>query len=253
MKLVFSDLDGTLLDHETYDFAPALPALQRLKALDIPLILASSKTEAEMRPIAAELGCDGPMIVENGAGIAGSDPGHDVSTYRRLRQCLDQMPKDLRARFQGFGDWSVEQVAERTGMTQEKAALARSRAFSEPGLWSGSDTEKAAFEAILGENDFQAVKGGRFYTLMPKTSKAERMAEIKAAYQRMSAGPVITIALGDAPNDLAMIEAADHGVIIANPAHAPLPETERERDGFIQRSEKTGPAGWNDMILQLLG
>ncbi|TPW30158.1 HAD-IIB family hydrolase [Martelella alba] len=253
MQLVFSDLDGTLLDHETYDFAPALPALQRLKELNIPLILASSKTEAEMRPIAAELGLDEPMIVENGAGIAGSDPAHGTSTYAQLRQCLNEMPPELRGRFQGFGDWSVEEVAKRTGMTPAKAELARRRAFSEPGLWSGSNAQRAEFEAYLAESGFQAVRGGRFYTLMPKTSKAERMAEITATYQRMSPDPVSTIALGDAPNDLAMIEAANHGFIIANPAHDPLPVTERERQGFIRRSQKAGPAGWSDMILQLLG
>lgn len=28
--LVFTDLDGTLLDHESYDWSPARPALNRL-------------------------------------------------------------------------------------------------------------------------------------------------------------------------------------------------------------------------------
>ncbi|MNU04490.1 mannosyl-3-phosphoglycerate phosphatase [compost metagenome] len=49
-----------------------------------------------------------------------------------------------------------------------------------------------------------------------------------------------------------MLEAADRGFIIANPAHAPLPVTERERLGFISRSRKAGPEGWNESILQLV-
>jgi len=44
----FTDLDGTLLDFHTYSFNPALPALEHLKAHEVPLIICSSKTRAEI-------------------------------------------------------------------------------------------------------------------------------------------------------------------------------------------------------------
>lgn len=255
MIVVFTDLDGTLLDHDTYSFDPALPALAALKAQAIPLVLASSKTEAEMRPIAAAIGIHQPMIVENGAGIANlvNAGGEETNHYESLRRFLQTLPQHLNGLFEGFGDWSVEQVAMRTGLAPAAAALARQRRFSEPGLFSGSFEQKAEFLARLDAIGYQAVQGGRFLTLMPKTSKAERMAEVIAHYRRTTTGPVRSIALGDAPNDLAMLEAADRGVIIANPAHAPLPVTERERQGFISRSQKAGPEGWNESILELVG
>ncbi|WP_180901262.1 HAD-IIB family hydrolase [Martelella soudanensis] len=254
MHIVFTDLDGTLLDHETYSFEPARPALEELKAHGIPLVLASSKTEAEMRPIAAAIGIDYPMIVENGAGIVNWPGGgqDEDGVYDRLRAVLSSMDKDLRRHYQGFGDWSDGQVAEKTGMPLESARLARKRRFSEPGLWSGSEDEREAFAAILDAHGFQAVQGGRFFTLMPKTSKAEAMAKITRFYAEMTGEPVFTVALGDAPNDAAMLESADRGFIIANPAHAEMPVSDRERAGFITRSERPGPFGWNDMILQLL-
>lgn len=46
--LIFTDLDGTLLDHESYDFTPARPMLARLAAMRAPVVLASSKTAAEI-------------------------------------------------------------------------------------------------------------------------------------------------------------------------------------------------------------
>ncbi|MBW8319630.1 MAG: HAD-IIB family hydrolase [Arenimonas sp.] len=255
MIVVFTDLDGTLLDHETYAYDAALPALAALKARAIPLVLASSKTEAEMRPIAAAIGTDQPMIVENGAGIANMalPRGEETNHYESLRRFLQTLPQHLVGLFEGFGDWSVEEVARRTGLEPAAAALARQRRFSEPGLFSGSTEQKADFSSLLDAIGYQAVQGGRFLTLMPKTSKAERMAELIAHYRRTTTEPVRSIALGDAPNDLAMLEAADRGVIIANPAHAPLPVTERERHGFISRSQKAGPQGWNESILQLVG
>ncbi|GEO86452.1 MULTISPECIES: HAD-IIB family hydrolase [Alphaproteobacteria] len=256
MIVVFSDLDGTLLDHETYSFEPARPALRLLAESGIPLILASSKTEAEMRPIAREMGLDQPLIVENGAGIAYPETesaAEGGSHYEALRAMLHALPEPLCDLFRGFGDWTEQEVAQLTGLALEDARLAKDRRFSEPGLFSGSQDEKAEFLRLIADKGYQAIQGGRFFTVMPKTSKAQRMAEIAAHYAAETGAPVDIIALGDAPNDLEMLQTADTGVIIANPAHLALPVTERERTGHILRSDKAGPAGWNDMILRIVG
>lgn len=67
--LVFSDLDGTLLDANDYDWSPAQPALDRLANAGIPLVLSSSKTAAEMAWLQAAMGLHLPAIVENGAAV----------------------------------------------------------------------------------------------------------------------------------------------------------------------------------------
>ena len=46
--MVFTDLDGSLLDHENYAFDAALPALEALARADIPVSIVSSKTRAEI-------------------------------------------------------------------------------------------------------------------------------------------------------------------------------------------------------------
>jgi len=43
--IIFTDLDGTLLNHKSYDYKAVLPLLERLKSLDIPVVLNSSKTD----------------------------------------------------------------------------------------------------------------------------------------------------------------------------------------------------------------
>ena len=53
--LVFTDLDGSLLDHHTYRWDAAADALRLLQEADIPVILASSKTRAEMLPLQSAL------------------------------------------------------------------------------------------------------------------------------------------------------------------------------------------------------
>lgn len=252
--IVFTDLDGTLLDHETYSHAPAAPALERLRALNIPLILASSKTAAEIAPLRAELGfshCE--AIVENGSGIL---PPHDDGAqaggrYEDIRKALDSLPSKLRKHYRGFGDWNAEEVAARTGLSLGSATKAKQRRFSEPGLWSGSDREREEFTAALADMSLKALQGGRFLTLSFGGDKAERMAEICARYAH-EGKPPFSVALGDAPNDLAMITQADKGVIIPNPGHAGIPRFEKEASGHVLRAHAPGPAGWNQSLMQIL-
>ena len=67
--VVFTDLDGSLLDGETYSFESATQALKALRMRNIPLILVSSKTRAEMEPLRRRLNHRDPFIVENGAAV----------------------------------------------------------------------------------------------------------------------------------------------------------------------------------------
>ncbi|QCO54782.1 HAD-IIB family hydrolase [Pseudorhodobacter turbinis] len=248
--MVFTDLDGTLIDHDTYRWDAAQEALSALGSAAAGVVLASSKTAAEVGALRAELGLQQwPAIVENGAGVL---PPHvcdtpDNAPYIALRRALDKAPEALRHLFRGFGDATTAEVAEMTGLPLRDARLAKQRAFSEPGQWSGTDTQKAEFLIYLQNNDVTAQQGGRFLTLSFGGNKADQMRKIIAAYQ-----PQHTIALGDAPNDVQMLKTAEFGVVIANPHRPPLPPLKGEATGHIIRTKAAGPSGWNAAILDLL-
>lgn len=247
--LIFSDLDGTLLDHETYDWSPARPSLEQLRRMGGGVVLATSKTAAEVVPLREAMGLtDWPAIVENGAGIL--EPGREPPTsqdYAKLRAALDDLPDALRAPYTGFGDLDAEGVAAVTGLPPEAARQAKARRFSEPGTWAGDAEGQAAFVAALAEQGIAARMGGRFLTLSFGRTKADAMAEL---IQRF--GPRHTMALGDAPNDAEMIEAAEIGVIIPNPHGAPLPALMGEAEGRITRAARPGPEGWNLCVGQVI-
>ena len=250
--LVVSDLDGTLLDHETYDWSPARPALNALRQNGHGLILASSKTAAEIAPIRRAIGFDDfPSIVENGAGIllAGDGKGRTAGKDRtRILAALAGLPAELRRCFSGFSEWSVEALSKRTGLAQDQARLAAQRQFSEPGIWDGTQAELAQFRALLAKQGITTQQGGRFLTLGPGSSKNDRIDELAARY-RMNDPHLAIIALGDAPNDVEMLERADRGYIIRNPAHGGVPALPGEGGGRIRRSHLAGPAGWNNCVL----
>ena len=67
--IIFTDLDGTLLDHKTYSFENAFEALQAIKEKNIPLIICSSKTRSEIEYYREKLSNNHPFVSENGGGI----------------------------------------------------------------------------------------------------------------------------------------------------------------------------------------
>lgn len=243
--IVFSDLDGTLLDHETYDYSPALPAIRALAGKGIPLILASSKTALEIAELRTELQLQQwPALVENGAGElpAGDAAISDRSEYQKLRLILHKLPESLTKHYRGFGDMSESEIAGITGLSLESAMLARQRAFTEPGLFLGNQREKDQFLAALSQQGVSFHEGGRFLTLSFGRTKADGLLTIA---KRMEARE--TIALGDAPNDRAMLLEATRAVVVRN-EHAPVIG---EVPGAVY-TDLPGPAGWNEAVLALL-
>ncbi|GAA3857265.1 mannosyl-3-phosphoglycerate phosphatase-related protein [Celeribacter arenosi] len=250
--VVFSDLDGTLLDHDGYRWDAAMPALGEMQARGIPLILASSKTGAEIAELRDQMGfAHCPAIVENGAGILAphSSGATDNAAHTRIIAALDSLPAPLRAGFSGFTDWTVSQVAEDTGLPEAQAKLARARQFSEPGHWNGPPELLDDFLAALFEMGVSARRGGRYLTLSFGATKASQMANIMGGFDPNAA----TMALGDAPNDVEMIEAADIGVIVKNPHGPGIEPLDAEKTGRITRTDQDGPKGWNQTVLATIG
>ena len=249
--LVFSDLDGTLLDHRTYAWQAAAPALERLRLAGCGVILASSKTAAEIAPMRDAMGLgDWPAIVENGGGLleSGADGTESAQTYWELRAAIARLPQG----FTGFGDMTPQEISDHTGLPSDDAARAQARQFSEPGLWTGQDADRDAFVTAAQDAGLTVQQGGRFLTLSFGGTKADRMDEVIDRYR-----PEHTLALGDAPNDVAMLERAEIAVVVANPASPGIPPLEREDSpgatrGRIIRTKAEGPAGWAEAVNAIL-
>ena len=113
----------------------------------------------------------------------------------------------------------------------------------------------------MSDHDISQRRACRLVSVDPKTVRREaepdnpeirtRMREIAARYASGDQSPRM-IALGDAPNDIEMLETADIGVIVANPHANPLPELDGEKAGRIARTQKPGPEGWNESVLRII-
>ena len=262
--LVFTDLDGTLLDHHTYSFEPALPALKVLKEKNIPLIICTSKTRAEIEKWRLELENDHPFISENGGAVF-IPKGYfshkfcferekddylviELGTpYSQLREILDRIRRALQLEIKGFGDLSFEEVARLCGFSPEEARLAKKREYDEPFLLTEENAIQK-FREMAGLSNLQVTRGGRFFHLMGENDKGEALRLLAEIY-REKTERIETIALGDSLNDLPMLRAADHSVLVQKLDGSYDPEVKLPN---LHLAPGIGPAGWCEAVLESL-
>ena len=250
--IIFTDLDGTLLDHETYGYEPALAAVEQIREKAIPLIFNSSKTAAEMMHLQQGLKIDEPFIAENGAGayIRGEDGDwfcRDFATHRdEILEVLRKLREEGFA-FEGFHDWGPAGIAEKTGLPPDDATRAGQREFSEPLLLAEPERDMEPFLAALAEHGLTAAQGGRFLTVTGPCDKAQSMDWMTRALFPDTRPRVI--ALGDSPNDAEMLNAADVAVVVLSDRSESL---QISGPATTIRTQKRGPGGWADALLPIL-
>lgn len=236
--MVVSDLDGSLLDHDDYSFDPVLPVLDRMDEAGIPLIVNTSKTRAEWLALRGELGNLEPFIVENGSAIY---DGEEFQTFGVSRVEILESLKSLRSKFKfkGYSDVGVPEIMQWTGLERQSAERSADRHFSEPLVWQDSLEKEEEFCELVKERGLKTLRGGRFLHVLGQTDKGKPLEHLRKEN-------VAIISLGDRPNDLAMLEAADIGVVIKAPGDYILEAVD------MLRSTETGPRGWAEMMTQIL-
>ena len=266
--VIYTDLDGTLLDHHTYAFSEAQPTLTALLERGIPIIPCTSKTRAETLNLMQTMGIDGPMIVENGAAIwvpldwglerpAGSDSDahawcHSFGLSRgMIRRQLAILNIEWGNRYQSLCELSDRQVAAVTGLDLESAARAKQRQHSETLVWLGTPADRNAFAAQVEALDMCCVEGGRFVHVLASGGKAEAVSWLhhKIRRERPDLERARSLSAGDAENDVEMLEVTDLALLVRSPVNEP--PTVRRRGGLVI-SDIAGPAGWAEGMEALI-
>lgn len=262
--LIGTDLDGTLLD-DHYDLEAAAAAVDAQHALGREVVLASSKTLPEMRALAGRCRERPVLVFENGAGVAwparlgGAPEDGDYALqlwgegYGRLCGVLHGLRREHGFDFLGFADMSDAEVAERTGLAMAAAALARQRQASEPLVWQDDDEALHRFRRLLTASAYQALEGGRFLHVMPRTDKANALRTVRSALEKRSRGPWQLLTAGDSPNDLAMLRAGDVAVLFPRRDGSYL--TVAGGDGgtpLLVYGAAPGEPGWSDTVARAI-
>jgi len=252
VALVATDLDGTLLDRDTYDFAPARPALDALRERGVPLVLCSSKTRAEMEPLAGAIGVPGPLVVENGGAVVRGGSELVLGTPRgRLIDALPAVARDAGVRVRSFAEMSVGEVAALTGLPPDQAALAMRREYDEPFVVEDPPLRDPQLDARLDraarERGLQVTHGGRLHHLTGPVDKGEAL----RAITRAAPADGDVIGLGEAANDLPLLLAVTRPIVMPRSDGTVDPALAARFPG-VERAPGPGPAGWSAAVLAAL-
>ena len=262
--IIFTDLDGTLLDHSTYSFDAAREALNRAKEACIPLILCSSKTRAEIEIWRERLNNNDPFISENGGAVFISNnlgtvknkyigrDGYRVIElgipYPEVVVQFKTLKNEFGNRIRGFSEMDLDEVINLTGLPRREAALAKQREYTEPFVFDGNENEERELEKNVRNLDLNLTKGGRFFHLLGKNDKGKAVNIIAEMYKE-TLPELKTVALGDSFNDLTMLQAVDIPILVQKPGGL----YDRQIDlPNLSRAPGAGPIGWNKALLMIL-
>ena len=259
-KIIFTDLDGTLLDHNTYSFKAALPALKTIKKKKIPLIICTSKTKAEIESYRKKLRNKDPFISENGGAIFIPKKYFDFK-FKRNKETKDYFVIELGAeckeirkvvkkikkkgiKIMTFDDMSVKELAKDTGLPLKRARLAKKREYDIAFKLQNRKDEKKIFK-IIKKNKLNYTKGGRYYHIMGKSSKGKAVKITINLYKKQYKSKIESIALGDSKNDFEMLKAVSKSFLV------------KRFDGSyaskkFKKAKGIGPRGWNKAVNALL-
>jgi len=257
--LVVTDLDGTLLNHHTYDTGKTVNTIAELHKKSIPVILNTSKTYAETLSIRSLLNITDPFIVENGSALyipktTFEQPKDAVSRddYWEIvlgsrKQTIDNVLKNipgLEPQAIRLSQCSVKQAMQLTNLKQEQAAQAIAREFSEPLIWQSSPESLTSFQDELAGYGLTTIQGGRFLHVTGECDKGAAIHCLSNLYKSI----VKTIVLGDSANDASMLAQANISVIVKSPSNSQLEKLITP----TLYSQHPAPQGWCEAVEESL-
>lgn len=264
--VIFTDLDGTLLDRNTYSFEPALPALNFIRQKGVPLILSSSKTRAEIEVYREKLDNDHPFIAENGGAVfipmdyfSFLHPydreldGYFVlelgTSHPQIIEVLESIKKETGIPITGFSDLTEEEIRSLSGLSLAKAGLAKRREYDEPFLVDGGEKEIETVKGKIREKGMNYTWGGKFHHILGENDKGKAIGILKELYETQFSS-IFSVGIGDSLNDLPMLLLVDYPILLKEKGDL-LPETFSPTQN-VRVINGGGPEAWNEVILNVV-
>ncbi len=264
--IVFTDMDGTLLDHSTYSFSEAEDALELLRKKGVPLVLCSSKSRDEIKVYRKKLSNKEPFISENGGAVFipegydglkcefdKIDDGYFVieigSKYQMLVDAFEKIKRKTGINIKNIAEFTIDEIVELTGLSREEAFLAQKREYTLPFIiYGGEDDVKILKDEILSFG-LNYTEGARFVHLMGGNDKGKAVKILVDIFKENSPEKrITTVGLGDSLNDLPMLEVVDKAFLVKKEAGN---YEERIKVEGLVYIDGIGPVGWNKAVLGL--
>ena len=235
IKLIMSDIDGTILDKNHQLDSYLIELMPLLKQCNIPFVLASARSPLGIAPISKELGItDCPIACYNGALISLGDKilsqySIDKSELLLLHDFLKKEFPTVSINVYSGKDWLVNTIDEWveieatiTGESPKVTSLAdfikdEKTLVHKLLLIDNTDTiqklQKTLSSIDFPQTNFYLSKDNYLEVTHNQVSKKQALLEL-ANYYQLPLTSIMT--LGDNYNDIPMIETAGLGIAMGN-------------------------------------
>ena len=250
--LIFTDLDGSLLDRDTFKFDVIKDYIKNLIEDGIYIIPNSSKTDSEILNFNQKLGEALPYITENGSAIKGlnlinKDLPKELVLSRERTELINifekEVPEHLKIKCKWLSKMNKDSQQKILGLVDSDLVKALDRKYTIPFVFNGNKNDKKELFKISKFKGLTLEEGGRVISLGDKVNKAKAM-QIFIRFFKKNNENIKTIAVGDNYNDLDMLKISDYPCLVFN-------DQFRLDQIFIDNlisTNKPSPEGWADVI-----
>ena len=255
--LIFTDLDGTLLNRDNFKFESTKPFLKELKKKDIIIIPNSSKTEDEIIEFNNEADFKYPFVSENGSIIHNLNfLNHEfpdkIMLARHTHEIQNIFDKninqDLKSKCKVISSLTMSEQTQIFGLPENKLKQVFKRSCTIPIIFEGNNEEKLSLKKLLLKNGLDYMEGGRVLNLGDRINKADAMKKITQMLENKFRCKPKTIAVGDNHNDLEMLQNSDIPCLVKNDKF--LKKNLQIKNLII--SKQAAPEGWVEIVLSLI-
>lgn len=211
--VLFSDVDGTLLDASDR-FAITSTDVERL-APHVELVLASSRTLVELGEVQRRLGMVGALIAENGAVMSYPPRWRGKGARKRELLVLGDSVAELQPLVERSAEVAGVRIVDQRDVLPDRGRSLQRKYSICIRDWSGMSAER--FLAALRHNGCSATRSGRWITITRGADKGIAARAVLAHAEKIGAGFVRSLAIGNAANDQSLLAATQGRFAIRNP------------------------------------
>lgn len=233
IKIVFTDVDGTLLDAEHRVIPEACASVQKLAQLGIPLVLVSARMPEGLATIQREMGFTGPLVCYSGAYVLDEQGAEllshpiDIDTACEIKQFLDCELPGLTCSEYGYHTWICDDDQDPRIQNEERITTLKAQNAGLRDVFGLTGIHKFL---LMGEPDEMEVAEKRIAAAYPQlavarssailcevmSGKASKAEGVQVVCRHFGMDPSEAVAFGDGRNDIDMLAAVPESYAMAN-------------------------------------
>ena len=260
--LIFTDIDGTLINNDTFFEGKNIEIAETLHEHNHILIYNSSKTFDEIVNMQKKFNTSFPFICETGGGIyyknlftqasdelrEGYSIMYESKKIEMFKKIIkEEVQKNFKDDLDMFDDLCLDEKSRLSGLKGNDLHLASKRDFSILINWKSDDGRYSKFKSVLHGHGLKLIKGGRFSHICASHDKGQAVKfflnQIKSSgmYNK-----ILTIGIGDSTNDLEMLSNVDYACVVKSKNNNDL--MKKIDISKVLLSTQHAPEGWAECI-----